>query len=71
MINPFVFPVVLLILGLWCFYDGWLTTDPEMQEHILFNRILAAVLIPWSIWDFIRTRKRLAAEKADERKTAQ
>ena len=66
-INPFLFPVILAILGIWCFYDGWLSTDPEMQKHLLFNRVLACVLIPWSIWDFFRTKKRVLEEKKTEK----
>ncbi|WP_028580728.1 hypothetical protein [Desulfogranum japonicum] len=63
-IGPYVFPVILATFGLWCMYDGWFTAAPEMQEHILFNRIAAGCLIPWAIIDFYRTRKRLAKEKA-------
>lgn len=66
LINPFVFPIVLAVLGLWCLYDGWFSTDPEMQEHLLFNRVLAGVLIPWAVWDFFRTKKREAEENLEE-----
>lgn len=57
-IGPYVFPVILAFFGVWCFYDGWLTTDPDMQEHLMFNRVAAGLLIPWAIIDFIRTRKK-------------
>ena len=70
LINPFVFPVVLAVLGLWCFYDGWFSTNPEIQEHLLFNRVLAGVLIPWATWDFFKTRKRVAEEKLEEAEQA-
>jgi|GEM_PF-1198872 len=56
-INPFIFPAILAFFGLWCFWDGWLTADPEMHEHLLFNRVASSVLIPWAIWDFFKTRK--------------
>ena len=55
--NPYVFTVLLFALGLWCFYDGWLTTDPEMLEHAMFNKVLSCVLLPWAIWDFFKVRK--------------
>ena len=55
--NPYIFTILLLGFGLWCFWDGWLTTDPEMAEHALFNQVLACVLIPWGIWDFINLRR--------------
>jgi len=56
-IGPYVFPTLLLIFGLWCFYDGWLTSDPAMKDHLLLNRIGSIILLPWAIIDFIRTRK--------------
>ena len=40
-ISPYVFPAILAGFGLWCAYDGWLTADPEMLKHQLFNRIAA------------------------------
>ncbi|WP_321494564.1 hypothetical protein [uncultured Desulfobacter sp.] len=55
--SPYVFTFLLLGFGLWCFWDGWLTTDPEMAEHALFNQVLSAVLIPWGIWDFFKVKK--------------
>ncbi|MDR2550239.1 MAG: hypothetical protein LBD10_08600 [Desulfobulbus sp.] len=64
-ISPYVFPVLLAGLGLWCLYDGWFTTDPEMLKHQLFNRIASGVLLVWAVIDFIRTRKRDKAEQAE------
>ncbi len=65
-INPYVFPVLLAGFGLWCLYDGWLTTDPEMLKHQLFNRIASGVLLSWAVLDFIRTHKLEKREKAKE-----
>ncbi len=56
-IGPYVFPALLAIFGLWCFYDGFLTSNPEMQDHQLFNRIGSLILLPLAIIDFIRTRR--------------
>ena len=47
-ISPYVFTILLAGFGLWCFYDGWLSTNPEMQEHALLNQIVSAVLLPWA-----------------------
>jgi hypothetical protein len=55
--NPYIFTLLLFFFGAWCFYDGWLTTDPEMQEHQLFNRVLSFVLLPWSIYDFFKVKR--------------
>ncbi|MHB8766572.1 MAG: hypothetical protein ACYDA8_19855 [Deferrisomatales bacterium] len=66
-ISPYVFPALLAGFGLWCFYDGWITTNPEMQEHLLFNRIASAILLPWAGWDYWRVRRReqAAASRGD------
>jgi hypothetical protein len=37
-------PVVLL---LWFGYDGWFTTDPDMQKHALFNRTMCILWVYW------------------------
>lgn len=66
-ISPYVFPVLLLAFGLWCGYDGWLTTDPEMREYQLFNRIAAGVLLLWGGLDLFRTHKREKAFKEKEK----
>lgn len=63
-INPYVFPVLLAGFGLWCFYDGWITTDPEMLKHQLFNRIASGVLLVWAVLDTLRTRRLERKEKA-------
>jgi hypothetical protein len=57
-ISPYVVSALLAGFGLWCFYDGWISSDPKMQEHLTFNRIASAVLIPWAVWDFFRERRR-------------
>lgn len=62
-LHPYVFTGLLLFFGLWCLYDGWLNTDPEMAEHALFNQVLSVVLVPWGIYDFVKTRKFLRKEK--------
>ena len=44
-ISPYVFPVLLAGFGLWCFYDGWISIDPNMMKHQTFNRIASGVLL--------------------------
>jgi len=61
--SPYVFTILLMGFGLWCFWDGWLTSDPDMAKHALFNQVLSAVLIPWAIWDFFKVRKRYGVKK--------
>lgn len=65
-IGPYFFPVLLFLLGLWCVYDGWFTTNPDMFRHQMFNRIVAAIFVPWSVIDFVRTWKSEQLRKAKE-----
>lgn len=63
-ISPYLFPLVLAAFGLWCLYDGWLTSDPEMVKYRLFNQIASVILLSWAVIDFIRTRKSEQRHKA-------
>jgi hypothetical protein len=65
-ISPYIFPLLLAGMGLWCLYDGWLSSDPEMQEYLLFNRIGSVVLLLWAAIDFRRTRRLEKQEQASE-----
>lgn len=56
-IGPYVFPVILAVMGLWCLYDGWFSNDPDMQEHLLFNRVGSVVLLGWAIIDVVRMKR--------------
>ena len=56
-ISPYLFPFLLVLFGCWCFYDGWLTKDPEMLEHALFNRVASGIMLPWGIYDYYKLRK--------------
>lgn len=64
-ISPFVFPIVLALFGAWCFYDGWISSSADMQEHVMFNRIGSAVLLSWAVIDFIRTWRAEKVQKSD------
>lgn len=56
--NPYVFTALLFFFGMWCFYDGWLTTNPDMQAHTLFNKVLSMLLLPWAVYDFFKVKKK-------------
>ena len=43
--SPYVFTILLIGFGLWCFWDGWMSTDPEMLKHATFNRVLSGILL--------------------------
>ena len=73
-ISPYVFTVLLAGFGLWCFYDGWITSDPSMQEHYLINRVVSGVLLPWAgidlwrVWNY--RRKEGSSEHNESQVTA-
>lgn len=54
-ISPYLFPVALALMGAWFSYDGWFSAEPDMQEHLIFNRVGSAILLPWAVVDFFRT----------------
>ena len=56
-ISPYVVTFLLFFFGIWCFKDGWLTTDMEMLKHQLFNRIMSIVLLLWSVYDFFKVKR--------------
>lgn len=56
-ISPYLFPFMLFCFGLWFFYDGWISTDPDMQEHLMFNRVGSVILLGWAVIDFFRTHR--------------
>jgi hypothetical protein len=48
--HPLFMPVLLGGLMFWFGYDGWLNDDPDMAEHITFNRVGFAVLLVGAIY---------------------
>jgi len=62
--GPYLFPIILAIFGLWCLYDGWFTSNPDMNDHQLFNRLGSYILLPWSAIDFYHTWKSERADKS-------
>jgi hypothetical protein len=66
--SPYIFTILLIGFGLWCFWDGWITKNPEMLKHANFNRLLSAILLPWGIYDFLKLRKKQKDKKETENK---
>lgn len=67
-ISPYVFTLLLIGFGLWCFWDGWFKIDHEEAWYATFNKVCAVILIPWGIYDFFKTRKSSKKEKKSEDK---
>lgn len=61
MLNPYVFTVLLMGFGLWCFWDGWVAETDMSQAAVTMNRVLSLVLVPWAVWDFFKLRKQSRA----------
>ncbi len=70
-ISPWLLTWVLAGFGLWCLYDGFITTDPGMQKYLWFNRVMGILLSGAAIWDFLRMRKKmeLKAKAAKDNQT--
>jgi hypothetical protein len=61
---PFVFPGLLLALGLWFGFDGWL--NPACKS-IGFNRIMSVIFGVFFVWTLItdiRVSKKLKERRA-------
>lgn len=68
--HPLFLPVLLVAFSLWFFWDGFITTDPEMLEHQLFNRICFGItalfclrVVPRGIREFKEEREAAAKEQ--------
>ena len=48
--HPLFLPVLLAGLTLWFGYDGWINQDPDMLEHLTFNRVGAVVLFAGAVY---------------------
>ncbi len=64
-LSPYVFTFLLFFFGVWCFFDGWISTNAKMQEYKLFNQIASGVLIPWSIYDFFKVKRKYKKYRKD------
>ena len=72
--HPLFLPVLLVGFSLWFFWDGFVTTDPEMLEHQTFNRVCFGItallclrVVPRGIREFreFREEKEAAAATQD------
>jgi len=48
--HPLFLPVVLVGLALWFGYDGFINQDPDMLEHLTFNRVGFVALAIGAAW---------------------
>ena len=63
--HPAFLPVLLWGLALWFGYDGWINQDPEMLEHVTFNRWGFAVLVMLGLYFTFQSIREVRAKKGD------
>ena len=61
--HPAFLPVLLWALSIWFGYDGWLNDDPEMLEHVTFNRYGFAVLVVLGIYFTVQAIKEMRGDR--------
>ncbi len=60
--HPAFLPVLLWALAIWFGYDGWINQDPEMLEHLSFNRWGFGVLVLAGTYYTIQSLRERRAE---------
>ena len=48
--HPLFLPILLSAGALWFGYDGWINQDPDMLEHLAFNRWGFGILVLLTAW---------------------
>jgi hypothetical protein len=62
--HPLFLPAILAGLWVWFGYDGFINQDPEMLEHLAFNRGGFAVLTVLTAWFGYKGWKELSERNA-------
>ena len=47
--HPLFLPVLMVGFMCWFFWDGFITTDPEMLKHQTFNRVFFGITLLFSL----------------------
>jgi len=61
--HPAFLPVLLWGLAIWFGYDGWINQDPDMLEHLTFNRWGFGVLVVLGIYFTIQALRERARDR--------
>ena len=62
--HPAFLPVLLWGLAVWFGYDGWINQDPDMLEHVAFNRWGFGILVVLGIYFTIQSIREVRARDA-------
>ncbi len=61
--HPAFLPVILWGLSVWFGYDGWINQDPDMLEHVAFNRWGFGILVVAATYFTVRAVKEIREER--------
>ena len=64
--NPWFLPIMFMGGVLWFGYDGWINQDPDMLEHLSFNRWGTLVLLILAIASGWKAYKETRGARDDE-----
>jgi hypothetical protein len=64
--HPAFLPVLLWGLSIWFGYDGWINKDPEMLEHVAFNRYGFGILVVLGIYFTFQSLREARARRDGE-----
>ncbi len=59
--HPAFLPVLLWGLAVWFGYDGWINQDPDMLEHVAFNRWGFGILVVLGLYFTIQSIREVRA----------
>ena len=63
--HPAFLPVLLWGLAVWFGYDGWINKDPDMLEHVAFNRYGFGILVVLGVYFTIQSIREVRARDDD------
>jgi len=63
--HPAFLPVLLWGLAIWFGYDGWINKDPEMLEHVAFNRWGFGILVVLGVYFTIQSLREARAKERE------
>jgi hypothetical protein len=61
--HPAFLPVLLWGLAVWFGYDGWINQDPDMLEHLTFNRWGFGILVVLGIYFTVQSLRDRARDR--------
>ena len=62
--HPAFLPVLLWGLAVWFGYDGWINQDPDMLEHVTFNRWGFGILVVLGAYFTIQSIREVRARES-------